>query len=151
MRILLTGASGALGRHLTIEFLSKGVPVCALVHRQAPWIGPVVSIKGDVSLPGLGIKEEVPRLDAIVNAAGLVSFDNRDREALGRVNTGGALNCADLAVHWVFLYSTSPPRTSVETTKACSDQTTCGGGKNTAMSMSEARSSVRRSFERRKA
>jgi nucleoside-diphosphate-sugar epimerase len=97
MKLLLTGASGVLGSHLTRELLQDGHQVYALVHRKALGEGPVVCIQGDVTLPRFGIQGEFPKLDAIVNAAGLVSFNNRERPALQRVNVDGAWNAANTA------------------------------------------------------
>lgn len=97
MRLLLTGASGSLGSYLVREFLQDGHQVYALMHRKAPQEDSVTCIQGDVTLPRFGIQGALPQVDAIVNAAGLVSFNNRDRQALERVNVYGVINAANVA------------------------------------------------------
>ena len=97
MRILLSGASGTLGRYLTMAFLEDGHQIYALMHRKESMVGPVTYVKGDVTLSSFGIQGPVPKVDAILNAAGLVSFANSARSALEQVNAVGALNAAELA------------------------------------------------------
>lgn len=95
MKILLTGATGTLGSYLFRELLRDGHQVYPLVHRKPVEDGGIYLV-GDVTIPGLGI-ERIPKIDALVHAAGLVSFHKRDTAALRTVNVGGTQHAADLA------------------------------------------------------
>ena len=78
------------------ELLKDGHEVIALVHRTPPDLAGIAVVRGDTTLPGFGIKDNVPRFDAIVHGAGVVSF--RDKPDLHLANVVGAANAANLAV-----------------------------------------------------
>lgn len=95
MRLLVTGASGTLGRYLVPELRKRGHQVTALIHnpaRMPRWDG-VRFVLGDITRPDLGIKERL-EVDGIVHLAAVVSFSRKDREALRRVNLDGTVNVA---------------------------------------------------------
>lgn len=96
MRLLVTGASGLLGSYLVPELLKDGHEVTVLVHRTMPSQDGVVIIHGDTTLPEFRIVHPLPRVDAIVHCAGVVSF--RDRPELHLANIVGANNAANLSV-----------------------------------------------------
>lgn len=95
MKVLLTGATGLLGQHLTRKLSEDGHQVFPLVHRRLVEDGRS-HLLGDVTLPRFGL-QDLPQIDALVHSAGLVSFSRRHRDALDRVNIQGTRHAADLA------------------------------------------------------
>ncbi len=100
MRILVTGAAGLIGGEVVARLAGRGHAVTALVHRQhrvigndrrevasrpadgrAPGPGEVVTLAGDVRLPGLGLAAPglmlaaPPLVDLIIHGAAITAFD----------------------------------------------------------------------------
>ena len=96
-RILLTGATGAIGRFLVPSLRAWGAPIRALVHR-APLLaeavgtagegGGVEIVHGDLERPATlrGIAEGC---DVVVHAAARHGFATLDRDRQHRINVGG--------------------------------------------------------------
>ena len=97
--VLVTGASGFLGRHLGAAFATAGVPVFGL-RRTAESRAPVASaatapirlVQGSVlepegwcEQPGLG------EVGTIVHTAGLVVHSRRDADEMTQLNVEGTL------------------------------------------------------------
>lgn len=94
MRILITGASGLIGRELTGHLAERGHGIVALQHRNAalrrndgrhiaaaawasalPGPGEVVTLAGSVEQPGLGLAEKLlAGLDLVVHCAAVTGF-----------------------------------------------------------------------------
>ena len=69
MRVLVTGASGVMGRELVAELSARGHPVRALSRRPQPAAdGGIAWTRGDLAA-GEGLAEAVAGVDAIVHAA----------------------------------------------------------------------------------
>jgi thioester reductase-like protein len=99
--ILLTGASGVVGRALLPRLLRSGDRVIALVHRNPVANDRVTSLHGDVTAPLLGLSErdhaELARqVDVVVHAAAVTDF-NRTDGTLEATNIEGTRNIVALA------------------------------------------------------
>jgi dihydroflavonol-4-reductase len=96
--ILLTGATGFLGRYLIEELLAGQHEVRALVRqparRKLPWASLVEVIEGDV-LDTLSLERACEGVSAVVHAAAMVSFDKRDRDQVMNINARGTANVVD--------------------------------------------------------
>ena len=94
MKILVTGANGFVGSHLTDELLKKGHEVFALMRNPSKWEDEhhpnLKIIKGDLDLDNLPWINELPLdLNAIVHTAGIVHHYLTDE--FFRVNAEGTL------------------------------------------------------------
>ncbi len=91
-RVLLCGASGALGCLIGPALAAAGIPLRVLVHRRKPaWIPPgadVESRSGDL-LDVASLRAAAEGCDAVVHAAGRTGFGALDRERQRRVNVEG--------------------------------------------------------------
>ena len=89
MRILLTGATGFIGRHLCDRLLARGDEIVALVRwpeREAPLPPGVTVLSGDLSVfadPSLVL----PPCDAVIHLAGVVTAERLSEYE--EVNFGG--------------------------------------------------------------
>ena len=88
MRILVTGATGFLGTHLTGELTSHGHDVVALSRKGGSFGEHVVVRKGDVLDAG-SIKDAAAGCEIVMHCAGKVSRDPDQAEALQRVHVMG--------------------------------------------------------------
>jgi nucleoside-diphosphate-sugar epimerase len=104
--VLVTGATGFLGRHLLGALRAQGLPRAVLVRNQSSWSAqPWVGEAGDVDViegnpldvqrwrehPALG------RVRTIVHAAGIVSHSRKDPEEMLKLNVDGTLAMVHLA------------------------------------------------------
>jgi len=102
MSILLTGATGFLGRHTLQALKAKGYAVKVLVRNptliaQDPLFAGVEIIPGDLwDMEALG--EATKDITGVIHAAGMVSFKPRDWEEMLRVNAGGTANLVNQCV-----------------------------------------------------
>ncbi|OAV43779.1 NAD-dependent epimerase/dehydratase family protein [Lewinella sp. 4G2] len=124
--ILLTGATGFLGSHLTRELLRRGVKFKALCRALPPiecgtsWALAQVRgegqekmewVEGDVNDPE-GLLEIFEDVDVIIHTAAKVSFQYEDRDELLKVNGEGTANVVNMALeagvkHLVYVSSVS--------------------------------------------
>ncbi|MGB3617418.1 MAG: NAD-dependent epimerase/dehydratase family protein [Catalinimonas sp.] len=91
--ILITGASGLVGRWLVEAFADAGHPVQAMVRRPpVRALSPLAEVvQGDLlDLPRL--RELCRGVDAVVHAAGMVRLAGGGRRAMRRVNVEGTAN-----------------------------------------------------------
>ena len=98
-RILITGATGALGSLLLPRLLDQGHQVLCLVH-TAPLAGHIRSIAGDIRKPHCGIPsgdlhELAGSIDTIVHCAATVGFS--DEQTAWETNVIGLYNVVTLA------------------------------------------------------
>lgn len=91
-RVLLTGASGAIGGIIGPALLAAGIPVRVLVHRRRPtWIpigADVEERSGDVLVPST-LRGAVDGCDAVLHAAARPGFGALDRERQRRIAVDG--------------------------------------------------------------
>ena len=116
--ILVTGATGFLGSHLTARMLQNGYHVTALA-RGSKTASPKARVEdalrdvgvlqlenlevveGDISSPGLQLKEAdkkkiLATTDEVWHCAASLSFEEEDREEIFRMNVDGTCNMLDL-------------------------------------------------------
>jgi dihydroflavonol-4-reductase len=103
-RVLLTGGTGFLGGYILQELVEKGYEVVAIRHSQAlPFCIPKTIFEqvewhsGDV-LDLVGLAELMPGIDAVIHAAGKVSFLRRERKEMAQTNIEGTANLVNLAL-----------------------------------------------------
>lgn len=95
MKILITGITGVLGSRLAKQFhevgeihgLKRADAKISLVDKALP----IVWHEGDLLDP-ISLEEALEEIDLVIHAAGLVSFNNKDRELLNKVNWEGTAN-----------------------------------------------------------
>ncbi|KGX86358.1 SDR family NAD(P)-dependent oxidoreductase [Pontibacillus litoralis] len=113
MNILLTGATGFVGKQLTIRFMQQGHTVYALARneRKADQLMQAVPleaqhrlfiIEGDLMKENAGIHEEdidllTGEIDTVYHSAAYLSFDNTEREKTFHINVTGTRNMLELA------------------------------------------------------
>ncbi len=103
MSYLLTGCNGLLGGHIARLLLKKGEKVLALKRKSsdlsfvADIQGAIEWIEGDI-LDYLMLEEAVHQADMVIHAAGLVSFQAKDRKKLYKVNAEGTANVVNACI-----------------------------------------------------
>lgn len=97
-KVFLTGATGLLGRSIVANLLENGYSIVALVrpdsrHRiiQIPGYEKIDWIEGDLR-DLTALEEGIQKVQWVLHAAALVSFDPRDRKKLHQVNAEGTEN-----------------------------------------------------------
>jgi len=101
IKIFVTGANGLVGSNLCHKLIESGHKVTAMVRRESNLLG-LKSFAGEIVYGDILDVENLCRLiegsDFIFHTAGLVSFDNRRREELLRVNVEGTKNVMNVAL-----------------------------------------------------
>lgn len=103
-KVLVTGGTGFLGAYILQELVQQGYTVRAIRRRpQAPFYIPqailskVEWVEGDI-LDVVSLVEAMQDMDAVIHSAGKVSFHNRDKEALYKINIEGTANVVNAAI-----------------------------------------------------
>jgi dihydroflavonol-4-reductase len=102
--VLVTGGSGFLGAYIISELVEKGHAVRA-IHRngQIPFFLPagiadkVEWVRCDIRDP-IGLEEAMAGVDAVVHAAGKVSFSGKERRELWSINIDGTAQVVNMAL-----------------------------------------------------
>lgn len=78
--LLVTGASGFLGRHLALEAVAAGRPVSLAVHRHASDLPELTHVSGDLTAP-LAARDLLRRIEPqwVVNCAAFTNVDECER------------------------------------------------------------------------
>jgi dihydroflavonol-4-reductase len=96
MKILITGATGLFGRYLVEKFSGIG-ELHALIRKSSnisildQYEGNVHIHEGDLS-DSISLEEALNGIDLVIHAAGMVSFESKDKEKLMEVNVKGTEN-----------------------------------------------------------
>jgi dihydroflavonol-4-reductase len=103
-KVLVTGGTGFLGAYILQELVQKGYSVRAIRRsQQIPFYIPgnilsqVEWITGDV-LDVVSLMEAMQDVDAVIHAAGKVSFAARDKPAMYKINVEGTANMVNAAI-----------------------------------------------------
>lgn len=97
--VLVTGGTGFLGRHILEELLAHGYAVRALVRnlQQVTQLEGVSYVEGDV-LDVMSLEIAMEGVDVVVHAAAMVSFWEREKAQMMRVNVGGTENVVNMCL-----------------------------------------------------
>lgn len=113
MNILLTGATGFVGKQLTIKLLEKGHTVYAIVRNQkkammllsnipSNFQKNLIVVDGDIILDKVGIPHEKisflkGKIHTVYHIAAYLSFESNDKDKTFKVNLDGTRNILELA------------------------------------------------------
>lgn len=96
MKILITGATGLFGSYLSKKFMGEG-EILALKreHRSKGLLensdSGITWVEGDILDP-LSLEEAMEKVDLVIHAAGMVSFNPGDESKLMKINVDGTAN-----------------------------------------------------------
>lgn len=97
-RILITGATGFLGRHLVPQLLEAGHQLVALCRKEDPSLTALgVEVKPGDALDGASVRAAAEGCEVLFHAAGKVSRKPEDAEDLFRVHVEGTKTTLDAA------------------------------------------------------
>ncbi len=100
-RVFVTGANGLIGANLCHKLNELDYEVVGMVREKSNLLGlngfEGRIVKGDI-LDEAGLTKLMERADYVFHTAGLVSFDNRLREQLFRVNVDGVRSVVNAAL-----------------------------------------------------
>ena len=100
--ILITGATGFLGRFIVNELLEKGHELRLLVRnakdRSLPWGSLVEVADGDI-MDVNALEKAMQGVEYVVHAAAVVSFARKRRADMKAVNVGGTANVVNAALN----------------------------------------------------
>jgi len=93
LKVLFTGASGFLGKAIIPLLLDNGHTIYGIYRKFPERHIPLhlVPLIGDITKPDLRL-EEVPKVDAVIHCAALLSFSPRDKGRLYQTNYQGTVN-----------------------------------------------------------
>ena len=101
MRILVTGASGFIGRHVVEAAARRGHEVVAFVRDKEAYRagqGQVIAFEGDVRNPE-AVSSALRDCQAVIHLAALYTFDSRLARVMSEVNVGGTENVLSAALN----------------------------------------------------
>jgi nucleoside-diphosphate-sugar epimerase len=110
MRILVTGASGFMGKALVDKLLEQGHVVHALSRHPPAVKDNLIPVEGDVTVDNLGITYP-PKIDRLYHLAGIVNLGSDKNGVIRRTNVEGTKNviefCAKYNIPHLFYCSTA--------------------------------------------
>lgn len=96
--ILITGASGFVGRHLIRALKEHGLSnLTGLYHSACPEIMDIRWHKVDLRDPD-SLEEVILNVDTVIHLAALVSYDRKDTTALRKVNYYGTRDLVNICL-----------------------------------------------------
>lgn len=97
--VLVTGASGFLGKHLLEALVEKGLSVRALFNRNRPeWTHPLVEWVACDLLDVYAVEDVMQGIHQVYHCAAIVSFEKKDRERVIEQNRSATANVVDEAL-----------------------------------------------------
>jgi dihydroflavonol-4-reductase len=97
-QVLVTGATGFLGRHLVTQLRAEGHDVVALCRREEPWLSALgVTVKQGDALDAASVRSAAEGAKVLYHCAGKVSRRPEDAEELYRVHVEGTKVTLDAA------------------------------------------------------
>ena len=103
-RVLVTGGTGFLGAYIIRQLIEQGWSVRAIRRGQtlpafipASILDRVEWVTGDI-LDVIGLQEAMEDMDAVIHAAGRVSFARGEKQELFRTNIEGTANVVNMAL-----------------------------------------------------
>lgn len=98
--ILVTGASGFLGRHLLEALVAQGLPVRALYNRNKPdHVHPLVEWQQCDLLDVYAVADAMEGISTVYHCAAIVSFDKKDRARVVLENRSATAHVVDEAIN----------------------------------------------------
>lgn len=98
--ILVTGASGFLGKHLLEALIPQGLPIKALYNRNQPnFMHPLISWQACDLLDVYAVEDAMKGISHVYHCAAIVSFDKKDRQNVIDQNRAATANVVDEAVN----------------------------------------------------
>lgn len=94
--VLVTGATGFLGRHLVAQLLNAEYSVRVLCRSQPDFPSQVEVFRGDITAPA-DVERAVQGVDAVFHLAGMVSRNPADAPLLAQVHVDGTRHVCDAA------------------------------------------------------
>ena len=104
--ILVTGASGHLGKSLASALLANGNPVRILVDKNNPHIDGAEIVKGNL-LNRESLKTAVYGIDTIYHLAAMVDYGQVNKQLMYNVNVTGTKNLLSVSKASRFIYMSS--------------------------------------------
>lgn len=97
MKVLVTGGSGFIGRHLVRSLKSEGFDVSALARNESSVPQGVRFVPGDVTDPA-SLSGAIDRMDAVVHLVAIIN--ERGTQTFERVNVVGTRNLLEAMRAW---------------------------------------------------
>ncbi|MDQ3323109.1 MAG: SDR family NAD(P)-dependent oxidoreductase [Acidobacteriota bacterium] len=119
MKVLVTGASGFVGREIVAELFDNGIETAQISRQERNFVNTGTFDSGNyfqadiADEDSLKAVEELGKIDAVIHCAGLAhQFKNIDESEFEKVNVLGTKNILDLAVklnaaHFILISSTA--------------------------------------------
>lgn len=100
-QVLVTGATGFLGRHLTTDLIQKNYQVSILARKSSdltPFQGQNIRIKyGDIN-DRLALLQATENMDIVFHLAGYIAYKKSERQLMEKINVDGTANVIDACI-----------------------------------------------------